>query len=63
MSNDTIQKEEALRQIRQALHRTALLYHHFAETLVAELGEKRGTDLILKAIGSYGARIGEEARR
>jgi len=63
MSNDTIQKEEALRQIRQALHRTALLYHHFAETLVAELGEKRGTDLIRKTIGSYGARIGEEARR
>jgi len=63
MDNDIIQKKEALRQVRLALHRTALLYHYFAETLVAELGEKRGTDLIRKAIGSYGARIGEEARR
>ena len=63
MSNDTIEKKEALRQIRQALHRTALLYHHFAETLTVELGEKRGTELIRKAIEAYGARIGEEARR
>jgi nitroreductase len=62
MDNDIIQKKEALRQIRLALHRTALLYHHFAETLVAELGEKKGTELIRKAIEAYGARIGGEAR-
>ena len=63
MNNDTIDKKEALRQVRQALHRTALLYHHFAETLVAELGEKRGTDLISKAIEAYGTQVGEEARK
>jgi nitroreductase len=63
MNGDTIPKKEALRQVRLALHRTALLYHHFAETLVAELGEKRGTGLIRKAIEAYGAQIGEEARK
>ena len=38
---EVISKEEALKQIGLGLRRTALLYHHFARTLVEELGEER----------------------
>lgn len=58
-----ISKSEAVRQVRLALRRTALIYHHFAETLVDELGETEGKELIRKAVLSYGNRIGREARQ
>ena len=60
---EVISKEEALKQIRLGLRRTALLYHHFARTLVEELGEERGRALIRKAVDAYGAHIGKDARR
>ena len=59
---EKISEEEALRQIQLALRRASLLYHYFAKTLVEELGEERGTDLIRKAIDAYGAHIGKDAR-
>ncbi|NIO04955.1 MAG: hypothetical protein GTN74_10160 [Proteobacteria bacterium] len=59
----TISTDEALRQIRLALRRTALLYHFFARTLVDELGEERGKRLIQKAIDAYGTHIGDYAKR
>ncbi len=60
---ETITKDEALRQIRLALRRCALIYHSFARTLIDELGEKRGRELIRRAVDDYGERIGAEARR
>ncbi len=48
--------------VRRALHRTALLYQHFAQTLHAELGPEKAKELILHAIYSYGAQIGAEAK-
>lgn len=63
MEDKTIRKEEALRQIHLSLRRTALLYHHFADTLVAELGERKGTELIRKAIEAYGGHIGKDGRK
>ncbi len=60
---EIISKKEALSQIRLALRRTALLYHYFSETLMMELGEERGRDLIRKAVEAYGAHIGKDARR
>lgn len=59
---EMITKEEALRQIRLSLQRAALLYHYFAETLVNDLGEERGKELIRKAVDAYGAHIGKDAR-
>ncbi|MBN1223712.1 MAG: L-2-amino-thiazoline-4-carboxylic acid hydrolase, partial [Candidatus Aminicenantes bacterium] len=59
----TVSQEEALRQLRLALRRAALIYHHFAETLIDELGEERGMALIRKAIDAYGDRIGKEAKK
>ena len=52
---EMIPKEDVLRQIGLALRRTALLYHHFAKTLVDELGEERGMALIGKAVEAYGS--------
>ena len=58
---EKILKSEALEQINLALRRAALLYHYFADTLIREFGEDEGRRLILKAIGAYGAHIGQAA--
>ena len=59
---DKIPTEEALRQILVAVERIAMLHYHFANTLVAELGEERGRELIAKAIAAYGREVGERHR-
>jgi len=58
-----IPEEEALRQLNLALRRAALIYHHFAETLVDELGEEKGMELVRKTIDAYGDHVGKEARK
>ena len=50
-------KKEALENVQRALRRGALIYHYFCETLVQELGEEKGKDLIRKAVDAYGERI------
>ncbi|UCC40724.1 MAG: nitroreductase family protein [Candidatus Aminicenantes bacterium] len=60
---ETISKEESLHHIKLALRRAALIYHYFAKTLVDEFGEKRGTELIRKAVDAYGAHIGQESKQ
>lgn len=64
MENDKgmISKGEALRQIRMALRRLALLHYYFAKTLLNELGEKQGIELIRKAVDAYGAHVGRDAK-
>ncbi len=54
--------EEAEHEVALTSRRIALLHLAFAKTLIAELGEKRGTELIVKAIKAYGTRVGEEAK-
>ena len=56
-----ISREDILRQVLKATRRTALIYHHFSQTLIRELGEKKGKELIQKAIQDYGIQIGREA--
>ena len=58
-----ITTDEAAAQIKLALRRAALIYHHFARTLIEEMGEARGRELILKAIESYGLDVGCQARQ
>lgn len=60
---ETISTDEAAAQIKLALRRAALIYHHFARTLVEELGEERGRQLIKKAVESYGSQVGCDARK
>jgi predicted ArsR family transcriptional regulator len=62
-AEEMISKGEALNQIQRALRRTALLYHFFAKTMIDELGDERGTQLIRKAIDAYGTHIGRQAKR
>lgn len=61
-NDEMISKKEALRQIKLGVRRAALIYHYFAKTLVDELGEDKGTELIKKAINAYGTHIGTAAR-
>ena len=61
-NEEMITRKEALRQINLAVRRAALLYHYFASTLVEELGEERGTELIKKVIEAYGNHIGHTAQ-
>jgi len=57
----TVPQEEAKEQVRKVSARLGLLHIAFARTLVNELGEEKGKELILKAIKYYGTKIGEEA--
>lgn len=59
----TMTKKEAHENVQRALRRGALIFHYFCETLVDELGEERGKELIRKAVDAYGERIGEEAKK
>lgn len=54
--------EEAKKQVEKVCKRLALLHLSYAKTIMNELGDKEGKELILKAIKDYGIRIGEEAK-
>ena len=58
----TVTLEEAKEQVRRVCMRLGLLHLSFAKTLVEELGEEKGKQVILKAIKDYGTRIGEQVR-
>jgi hypothetical protein len=59
---ETVALDEAKEQVRRVCRRLGLLYLSFARTLVDELGERKGKQLVLKAIKDYGTRIGEEVK-
>ena len=60
---DAIPTDEARKAVRDMTRRVGLLHMAYARTLVDELGEERGKELIEKAIWAYGTRIGEKTRR
>jgi hypothetical protein len=62
-AKEKISIEEAKRQVEVTAQRIGLLHLSFAKTLVEELGEERGKQLILKAIKDYGKRCGERVRK
>lgn len=65
MSNkekEMIPLDEAKQAVASASRRIALLHLSCAKTLIEELGEKKGMELIAKAIKDYGIRIGEKTR-
>jgi hypothetical protein len=59
---ETVALEEAKEQVRRVCTRLGLLHLSFAKTLVEELGEKKGKQLVLKAIKDYGTRIGKQVK-
>ena len=61
-SKETVTLDEAKEQVRRVCVRLGLLHLSFARTLVDKLGEKRGKELILKAIKDYSIRIGGKSK-
>jgi len=55
--------EEAKRQVELTSQRIGLLHLSYARTLVEELGEEKGKQLIMKAIKDYGKRCGERVKK
>jgi hypothetical protein len=54
--------DEARKAVEDMTRRVGLLHLCFARTLVDELGDERGRELIEKAIWDYGTRIGKNTR-
>ena len=61
-SKETVTLDDAKEQVSRACRRLALLHIAYARTLVDELGEAKGKELILKAIKNYSTRIGEKSK-
>ncbi len=55
--------DEARAQVLTMVERVAMVYYHFATTIIEELGEERGRELISRAIERYGREVGERHRR
>jgi len=55
--------DEAAEQVRLAMIRVALMHLAFSKTIVEELGEEKGKEIIIKAIMEYGKRAGERTKR
>lgn len=49
---------EATEQVRILARRLALMYLHFAEAIIEELGEEKGRELISRAVWRYGTECG-----
>jgi hypothetical protein len=62
-SRRSIPYEEAEQEVAAASRRWGLLALSYAKTLIEELGEDRGLELIAKAMIDYGTRIGEKAKQ
>ena len=59
---DLIPVAEAEQAVHDMTRRVALLHLSYARTLVEELGEERGRELIKQAIRDYGTKVGERTR-
>jgi hypothetical protein len=55
--------EDAAREVEVAITRLALLHLSFSKTLINELGDSKGKELIIKAILEYGKRVGERIKK
>ncbi|MFZ1039526.1 MAG: hypothetical protein WAN53_06570, partial [Candidatus Bathyarchaeia archaeon] len=55
--------KEATHEVEIVITRLALLHLSFSKTLVEELGEKKGKELIIRSILDYGKRVGERIKR
>ncbi len=60
---DAIPTSEAAAQVLTMVERIAMVYYHFAQTIINHLGEEEGRKLIAEAIASYGKEVGERQRQ
>lgn len=59
----SVSVKEATHEVEIVITRLALLHLSFSKTLVEELGEKKGKELIIRSILDYGKRVGERIKR
>lgn len=62
MKKGKISNEQALKEVLSIIKRTAMLHYSYARTLIEELGEERGKEVILKAIQFYGEKVGSKVK-
>ncbi len=60
---DSVSLSEATHEVEVAMTRLALLHLSFSKTLIEELGEKKGKELIVRSIMEYGKRVGDRIKR
>ena len=63
VTKKTVTLEEAIEQVQIAMIRLALMHLSFSSTLVKELGEEKGKELIIKSIMEYGRRVAERTKQ
>jgi len=59
---EMISKDEAFRQLKSMITRTALIHYAFTKTIIDELGKEKGKELTKKAIRFYGEMVGKKVR-
>ena len=57
---EVVTLEDAIEQVKTAVIRIALIHLGFSKTLVDELGEERGKELIIKSMIEYGKLVGKQ---
>lgn len=62
MEKDKISRKQASKEVLSIIRRAALIHYCYGKTLIEELGEEQGKELILKAIQSYGEAVGKRVR-
>lgn len=55
--------KDAMEQVKTAVTRIALIHLGFSKTLVEELGEDKGKELIIKSMIEYGKLVGKQTRK
>ncbi len=61
-SKDVVPLSEAIDQVEIAMIRLALMHLSFSKTLVKELGEEKGKELIIRSIMEYGRMISNRTK-
>jgi hypothetical protein len=62
MEKETVDREQAFREVVSIIRRAALIHYHYAKTLIDELGKEKGEELALKAIRAYGEAVGSKVK-
>lgn len=62
MEKDKISRKQASKEVLSIIRRAALIHYCYGKTLIEELGEEQGKELILKAIRAYGEEVGKRVR-
>ena len=57
---EVVTLKDAIEQVKTAVTRIALIHLGFSKTLVEELGEEKGKELVIKSMIEYGKLVGKQ---